>query len=187
MNFLCLNFDFFHVFSIFEAHLAFPSDIFGINPDNFSVGMEQPTKRVGTEMEPPGRWNKRWKHEPVKEGWGELEPTNTTEGNTPTCAGTGTTGEITTPTPMNGTPLPVPTDQPQEPTCPSPNPTPPPPRKQPTIPDMWGAKKTQPQLVEGSITGAKVGGCVTIPSAREIDLSLPESEDYNLKTQPLLV
>ena len=35
-SFRCLNFAVFHVFSIFDAHVALPSDIFGLNPDDFS-------------------------------------------------------------------------------------------------------------------------------------------------------
>ena len=34
------------------------------------VGTEG-SKREGTVMEPPSKRNKRWKHEPFKEGWGE--------------------------------------------------------------------------------------------------------------------
>ena len=73
-----------------------------------TVGMEQTAKRQG-EMEQPGKKPKRWKYDPVPEGWGGTTTTAPTDGTT-SSGGTPTTTRTevpTNPTALGGTTAPA--------------------------------------------------------------------------------
>ena len=145
-----------------------------------TVGMEQPTKRVGEEMEQAGKRNKRWKYAPVEEGWGEWEPNPTPHEDK--LGQIGTEGGTTkSKPPPNGTPETVPSVQTEEP-----DPVPPTnPRstsKQQSILECWN--KHQVGLVKSNIQPQIVGLLKMEPF---LGLGETKCDTTQAKSQPQLV